>query len=73
MIGHMNTDLYVQSARGGATILVYYTVKYCVFNWSILQNVKTQLKSFFCDLLFSTKMHPSYGKEHSVKIEPSYL
>ncbi len=31
-------------------------------------------KVFLCDLLFSTKRnHPSYGKEHSVKIEPSYL
>ncbi len=31
-------------------------------------SVKTQLKSFYCDLLFSTKNHPSYGKEHSVKL-----
>ncbi len=32
-------------------------------------SLKTQLKSFFCDLLFSTKQnHPSYGKEHSVKM-----
>ncbi len=30
-------------------------------------------KFFFCDLLFSTKTHLSYGKEHSVQIEPSYL
>ncbi len=28
---------------------------------------------FFCDLLFSTKNHPSYGKEHSVKLLPLYL
>ncbi len=30
-------------------------------------SVKTQLKSFY-DLLFSAKYHPSYAKEHSVKI-----
>ncbi len=35
--------------------------------------MKTQLSFFFCDLLFSTKTHLSYGKEHSVQIEPSYL
>ncbi len=31
-------------------------------------SVKTQLKSFFCDLLFSTENRPSYGKEHSVNM-----
>ncbi len=31
-------------------------------------SVKTQLKVFFCDLLFSAKYHPSYDKEHSVKV-----
>ncbi len=31
-------------------------------------------KVIFYDLLFSTKKnHPSYGKEHSVKILPLYL
>ncbi len=39
----------------------------------VTHSVKTQLKSFFCDLLFSTKNHTSYGKEHSVKILPLYL
>ncbi len=28
---------------------------------------------FFCDLLFFTYNHPSQGKEHSVKMLPSYL
>ncbi len=31
-------------------------------------SVKTQLKAFLCDFLFSTKYHPSYDKEHSVKV-----
>ncbi len=32
-------------------------------------SVKTKLKSFFFfDLLFSTKYHPAFGKEHSVKM-----
>ncbi len=30
-------------------------------------SVKTLLK-VFCDLLFSAKYHPSYDKEHSVKV-----
>ncbi len=28
---------------------------------------------FFCDLLFSIKNHPTYGKEHSVTILYLYL
>ncbi len=28
----------------------------------IYDSVKTQLNAFFCDLLFSTKSNPSYGK-----------
>ncbi len=31
-------------------------------------SVKPQLNYFFCDLLFSTKNHPIYGKYHSVKV-----
>ncbi len=32
-------------------------------------SVKTQLKSY----LFLLRFHPSYGKEHSVKVSPLYL
>ncbi len=31
-------------------------------------SMKTQLKSFFVIYCFVQKNHPSYGKEHSVKI-----
>ncbi len=40
---------------------------------NVTLSVKTQLKSFFSDLLFSTKNNPAYGKEHSVKNVPLYL
>ncbi len=37
-------------------------------------SVKTQLKEFFVIRCFlQKKNHSSYGKEHSVKIEPLYL
>ncbi len=50
-----------------------YNTYYNVWIYVTL-SVKTQLKSFFCDLLFSTKKnHPSYGTEHSVKILLLYL
>ncbi len=58
-------------------ILYYPLVKFIILpnmcSIYVTLSVKTQLKSFFCDLLFSTKKHPPYGKEHSVKIEPLYL
>ncbi len=46
-----------------------YTTEYICVNIYIYVtlSVKTQLKSFFCVFLFSTKNHPTYGKEHSVK------
>ncbi len=55
-------------------ILYYALVKFIILpnmcSTYVTLSVKTQLKSFFCDFLFSTKNHPPHGKEHSAKIEP---
>ncbi len=51
---------------------IYVCVCVCVCVYDPL--CENPAKVIFCDLLFSAKInHPSYGKEHSVKIEPSYL
>ncbi len=48
-------------------VVLLYCVSFILHTYVTL-SVKTQLKSFFVDLLFSTKNHPSYGKEHSMKM-----
>ncbi len=47
----------VRSAKDLEAVALYVTL-----------SVKTKLKSFFYDLLFSTKNHPLYGKQRSVKM-----